>query len=474
VPPRRRVAATVAEPPPRPRAAGARGPRRPARAGIPAGGGLSVERLTLENGLRVVVSPDRSSPVVGVAVYYDVGFRSEPQGRTGFAHLFEHMMFQGSANVTKMQHPHLVQGAGGTMNGSTHPDFTNYFEALPSNALELALFLEADRMRSLALTQENLDNQVAVVQNEIRVNVLNRPYGGFPWILLPPVAFDTFPNAHNGYGDFTELEAATLSDARDFFERFYAPSNAVLSVVGDVDVTRTLTLVRRHFGEIPGRPAPTRASFAEPPLSADRRSVHHDRQAPTPAVALGWRAPDPEGRPREYLAMVVLAELLAEGDASRLRRRLVLDERVAIDVEAYLVTFGDPFEQRDPLLFTITAVHPGDIPVDTVVAGVDQELDRLATAGLEPGELARVQSLLSAQLLRRLDHVLGRTQQLAMFELLRGRAEAMQELPALIADLSEADVCAAAGRLRADHRAVLEVVPGGAGSAAAPSSGGPG
>jgi predicted Zn-dependent peptidase len=393
-------------------------------------------------------------------VYYDVGFRSEPQGRTGFAHLFEHMMFQGSANLGKMAHAHHVQGAGGTMNGSTHPDFTNYFEALPSNALELALFLEADRMRSLALTQENLDNQVAVVQNEIRVNVLNRPYGGFPWILLPPVAFDSFPNAHNGYGDFSELEAATLADARDFFERFYPPSNAVLCVVGDVDVTRALALAERHFGDIPGRPAPQRAPFAEAPLAAERRALHHDRQAPSPALALGWRAPDPDATPREHLAAVALAEVLAEGDASRLRRSLVLDLRIAIDVEAYLGTFGDPFEQRDPQLFTITAVHPGEVGVDTVIDAVDRELDRVATDGLEPGELARVQALLCAQLLRRLDHVLGRTQQFAMFELLRGRAEAVYELPERVAEVGEADIRAAAARLRASHRAVLELVPG--------------
>jgi zinc protease len=422
---------------------------------------ISLERFTLANGLRVVLAPDRSAPVVGVCVHYDVGFRSEPQGRTGFAHLFEHMMFQGSASVAKMEHPKHVQGAGGTFNGSTHPDFTDYFEALPSAGLELALFLEADRMRSVALTEENLSNQVAVVQNEIRVNVLNRPYGGFPWILLPPVAFDLFANAHNGYGDFTELAAATVADARDFFDRFYAPANAVLSVAGDLDVAATVRLVERHFGDIAARPAPVRGSFAEPPIEGERRAVHRDPLAPTPAVAMGWRTSDPDRAGEQFLAEVVLAEVLAEGDASRLQQRLVLGDRLAVSAEAYVGLMGDPFEQRDPLLATVTAVHPAEVAVGDVVHAVDEELARLATDGLEPGELARVQARLSAQLLRRLDQVLGRTLQLGMFELLRGDAPGVAELPERLSAVTGEQVRAAAGRWAGAGRAVLELAAGG-------------
>ena len=169
-----------------------------------------IERFRLDNGLRVVLAPDHSAPVVGVAVLYDVGIRSEPEGRTGFAHLFEHLMFQGSANLEKLAHFRYVQGSGGTFNGSTHFDYTDYFETLPAGALERALFLEADRMRGPTLTEANLRNQVDVVKEEIRVNVLNRPYGGFPWLRLPPVMFDTFPNAHDGYGSFEDLESATV------------------------------------------------------------------------------------------------------------------------------------------------------------------------------------------------------------------------------------------------------------------------
>src|SRR5581483_2638172 len=237
---------------------------------------------TLGNGLRVLIAPDRSAPVVGIAVLYDVGFRSEPEGRTGFAHLFEHLMFQGSATLEKLEHFRYVESSGGTFNGSTHFDYTNYFEALPSNALERGLFLEADRMRGPRITEENLANQLDVVKNEIRVNVMNTPYGGFPWIYLPGVLFDTFPNSHNGYGGFDDLESATTEDAADFFRRYYAPGNAVLAVAGDLDADKTMALIEKHFAGIKRRRTPKRPDFGEPPLTAERRATHNDPQAPIP------------------------------------------------------------------------------------------------------------------------------------------------------------------------------------------------
>ena len=247
---------------------------------------FDLTHVTLPNGLRVVLAPDRSAPVVGIAVLYDVGFRSEPEGRTGFAHLFEHLMFQGSANLEKLAHFRYVQSSGGTFNGSTHPDYTNYFEAMPSNALERGLFLEADRMLSPRINEENLANQIAVVKEEIRVNVLNRPYGGFPWLELPPVLFDTFPNAHNGYGDFVDLESATVDDAADFFNRYYPPSNAVLAVAGDIDIEQTVALIEKHFGPIKKRKAAKRPDFGEPLLTSERRASAKDAHAPIPAVAM--------------------------------------------------------------------------------------------------------------------------------------------------------------------------------------------
>ncbi len=436
------------------RRAATRGPVRAPALAFP------VTRATLDNGLRVVVSEDRSSPVVAVAVYYDVGFRSEPEGRTGFAHLFEHLMFQGSANLGKTEHFTQVQGNGGTLNGSTHLDYTNYYELMPSGALELALFLEADRMRSVALTQENLDNQVAVVQNEIRVNVMNRPYGGFPWILLPPVLYATFTNSHNGYGDFVDLESATLQDAQGFFDRYYAPGNAVLSVVGDVDPEEVLRLAAQHFGDIPARDVPARGDFAEPPPAGEVRHVHHDPLAPAPAVAVAWRVPDPADL-EAYLPYVVLAEVLTDGDASRLQDRMLMKDRTATSIGGYLGIMGDPLDARDPTPFLIEVHHPAEVSADVVLATVDEELARLAADGLDDAELARTVARMRARYLREVDPVLGRAQAMAVCEQQRGRAELVNEVPGLLDAVTREQVQAAAATLRGD-RAVLELRPGGA------------
>jgi zinc protease len=419
-----------------------------------------AERFTLDNGLRVVLAPDRSAPVVGVAVVYDVGIRSEPEGRTGFAHLFEHLMFQGSANLEKLAHFRHVQGAGGTFNGSTHLDYTDYFETLPSNALERALFLEADRMRGPRLTEENLRNQVDVVKEEIRVNVLNRPYGGFPWLKLPPVMFETFPNAHDGYGSFDDLESATVTDAAEFFDRYYACGNAVLTVSGDLDVAETLALVERHFGDVPARPAPTRPDFAEPDLRAERRTSYTDPLAPLPAVAAAWRVPDPVGDFAGYLPYVVLAEVLTDGDASRLVGRLVLRDRTVTTVGGYLSFMGNPFDVRDPTALLLQAHLPPGGDVDKVLRTVDEELDRLATDGLDEGELARIQARMATHLLRDTDAVLNRALTMAVLEQQRGDPALLNSLPRLIGEVTEAQIREAAAALHPDRRAAIEVVAG--------------
>ena len=423
---------------------------------------FDLHQVTLSNGLRVVLAPDRSAPVVGIAVLYDVGIRSEPEGRTGFAHLFEHLMFQGSANLEKLEHFRYVQSSGGMFNGSTHFDYTNYFEALPSNALERGLFLEADRMLSPRITEENLANQIAVVKEEIRVNVLNRPYGGFPWLELPPVLFDTFPNAHNGYGGFVDLESATVEDATDFFHRYYAPANAVLAVAGDLDVDETVELIGKHFGGIPKRRRPVRPDFGEPPLASERRAVTTDAHAPIPAVAIGYRVPDPVAQLDEHLAGVLLSEILTEGDASRLQRRLVHRDRLVTDVSAYLGEFGDPFDERDPTAFTITAHYPNPESLERILAAVDEELARVAADGLEPGELDRVRTRAVSVLFREMDAVLSRALEFAKFELIFGRAELISELPDRLTAVTGADVQAAAAALSPERRAVVELIAGGA------------
>jgi len=433
----------------------------PATATLPS---LSFELIhhRLNNGLQVVLAPDRRAPVVGIGVVYDVGFRSEPQGRTGFAHLFEHLMFQGSANLEKLEHFRYVQASGGIFNGSTHLDYTNYYEALPAHALERGLFLEADRMRSPRITAENLQNQIDVVKEEIRVNVLNRPYGGFPWLMLPEVLYTTFPNAHNGYGGFEDLTNATVDDAAGFFDTYYAPSNAVLCVAGDLDAEPTLDMIEHHFGGLRKRRKPARPTFGEPAPTGELRREYHDPMAPTPALAIGYRVPDPNADLHVYLASVLLAEILSEGDASRLQRSLVQSQRLVNDAAAYLGTFGDPLEERDPTRLNISARYSDRAQTEQVIAAVDAELDRLATDGTEPGELDRVKVRLASIVFHELDQVVNRSLEFSKFQTVFGDASVILQLPALLAQVSDADIRAAAARLRPDSRAIVELVPGGA------------
>jgi zinc protease len=421
---------------------------------------LAIERFSLPNGLRVVLNPDRSAPVVGIAVYYDVGFRSEPEGRTGFAHLFEHLMFQGSVSLDKGEADRLIEGNGGIMNGSTHPDFTVYVSQLPSNALDLGLFLEADRMRGARLTPDNLRNQIDVVKEEINVNVNNQPYGGFPWIDLPPVMFTSFNNAHNGYGSFVDLEAATVDDARDFFDRYYAPGNAVLAIAGDLDPSRTRALVERHFAAIEARPVPSLPDLHEPPPPAERRVRKPDPLAPMPAIAVAWRVPDPIAEVSEFLTTVVLADVLAGGDASRLYQRLIKRDRLAADVGGSMGAFGDPFEMRDPTVLQVLAWHPG-ASADDVLAAVDDEIAKVV-AGVSPAEIERVVASMVSGHLRQLDNVLQRAMVVGTFEQQRRQGELVNDLPQLVGAVTADGVAAAAERwLQSPGRAVLEVVPGG-------------
>jgi predicted Zn-dependent peptidase len=419
-----------------------------------------VERFRLGNGLRVVLMPDRSAPAVAIAMVYDVGFRSEPEGMTGFAHLFEHLMFEGSVTLEKGQHDKLVSGNGGVMNGSTRSDYTNYFEQLPSNALELGLYLEADRMRGLRLTDDNVQNQIAVVKEEIRVNVVNQPFGGFPWILLPPVMFTTFANAHNGYGSFVDLESATVDQASDFFDRYYAPGNATLVVAGDLEADRTMEMIERHFGPIPGRAVPPLASFAEAVPTEERRAIHHDPLAPLAALAVAYRVPDPINQWEDYVASAVLTDLLADGTASRLYQRLVKRDQRASHVGGMLGTFGDPFDMRDPTMLQLLAYHaPGD--VDPVVEAIDEEVAVVAAGGATEEEIDRVVTTMTAQTIRRLDDIMDRALAAACLEQQRGQAELLSELPASFAAVTPADIARVAGEwLQPGSRAVLEVVPG--------------
>ena len=383
----------------------------------------TVQRTTLRNGLRVVLLPDASAPVIGVAVYYDVGIRSEPEGRTGFAHLFEHLMFQGSASLGKMEHIRYVESSGGWLNGSTRLDYTNYYEALPAPALERALFLEADRMRSPAVTEENLANQIAVVEEEIRVNVHNQPYGGFPWLTLPAVLFETFPNAHDGYGAFAELESATVDDARDFFGHYYAPGNAVLAVSGDLDPDETLALVERHFGDIPRRRVPARPDFAEPAPTSERRQEHRRRaraRARGGARVAGARPGRPRGVPPG-------ARAGAPSWARATRRGCRAGSCSPTGPRPMRAATSPSWRTRStsatrpPSIAEVRLPEGGD--ADEVVRAIDEEIERVATDGVPADELAAWWPRASAELHQLADNVMERTLAAASYEQQRGRAE---------------------------------------------------
>src|ERR671938_446881 len=289
---------------------------------------IPVVYYKLPNGLKVVISEDHMAPVVTEAVCYTVGFRVEPKGRTGFAHLFEHMMFHGSANVKKFEHAKIVEANGGSLNGHTDFDYTNYFETLPSDRVETGLWLEADRIQSFDGSAENLKNQQSVVSEEIRVNVLNQPYASFEWIDLWQNAFQNWANSHNGYGDLADVNAATLEDVRSFFKTYYAPNNAVLTIAGDVDTEAVKKMVEKHFGNIPAQPAPPRPDLTEPAQAKDKRLSQTDRLANLPALAIGYHVP--EQNSPDYAATALLSLILQGDDSSRLYQWLVKEKELSI------------------------------------------------------------------------------------------------------------------------------------------------
>ncbi len=404
---------------------------------------MEIARRQLDNGLRVVVLPDRRAPVVGVAVFYDVGFRSEPEGRTGFAHLFEHMMFQGSEHVPKGMFDRLIMGNGGVLNGMTSPDYTVYYEIVPTSALDVTLFLEADRMRALDVSRENLDNQIDVVEEEIRMNVLNRPYGRFPWLLLPSVMFDTFPNAHDGYGAFDDLEAASLEDVRRFFRRFYAPSNALLVLSGDIDPDDAFGKAETFFGDIPTRRKPRTGPYREPALREVRRAEFPDPLAPAPALALGYRAPDPADL-EAILAIDVFTHVLADGKSSRLQQRLLRVDRSVTSVDAWVGEwpgFG-PLDMRDPTWSQIVAFYPESASRARIVAAIDDEVAR-ALGDLEDAEVHRVVNKMVAGYERHVDDLLQRALTAGPLELQRDAAELLPRIPEVLGGLDAAQVKAA-------------------------------
>jgi predicted Zn-dependent peptidase len=410
----------------------------------------------LPNGLRLIIAEDHLAPVVAVNLWYDVGSKHEVPGKTGFAHLFEHVMFQGSRNVAKAEHIALIQAAGGTMNGTTWLDRTNYFETVPSHQLELALWLEADRMGTLldALSQENLDNQREVVKNEKRWSYDNRPYGSWNEKLQAHLFPPEHPYHHTTIGSMEDLDAASVEDVSEFFRTYYAPNNAVLSVVGDVDPAAVRGWVERYFGGIPANPSiPPLGDMSLPPiLGEERREVVEDR-VPLPRVYVAFRAPV-FGDTR-LDALDIAAQVLAGGKGSRLHRRLVRDERIAQDV----ALFSLGFIGGASIAAGWATVRPGVQP-SRVETALHEELARIADEPVTDDELERARALIESDELGALSRVEERADRLSMYATLFDDPDLVNRMLARYLAVGADDIRAAAEAVfRPDNRVVLTYLP---------------
>ena len=417
---------------------------------------VPIQRHLLDNGLRVVMSRDPRAPLVAVNLWYDVGSKHEKAGKTGFAHLFEHMMFQGSANVEKGQHFSLVQAAGGTLNASTWLDRTNYFETLPGHELELALWLEADRMASLlpAMTQEKLDNQRDVVKNERRWSVDNQPYGSWDEKMQALVYPVGHPYHHSTIGSMEDLSAASLEDVRDFFATWYAPNNAVLTVAGDFETDEALAMIERHFG-----PIPANASLPAPPdmtvdalLGEEVRETVAD-QVPLPRIYLAHRIP--VFGTDAFDALDVAADILGAGRASRLYASLVREQQVAQDASVFVF----PIVGGASMFAMWVTARPG-VSIETLEAATLAELDRLASKGPSDADLERVNNLHAAHVAGMLERISERADRLSMYTCLFDQPERINEETSRWTAVDAARVTdALRASLRPENRVTLTYVP---------------
>jgi len=417
---------------------------------------VPIDRHQLPNGLRVILSQDNRAPIVAVNLWYDVGSRHEKPGKTGFAHLFEHVMFQGSAHVAKGEHFNLVQAAGGTLNASTWFDRTNYFETLPSHELELALWLEADRLASLlpAITQEKLDNQREVVKNERRWSVDNQPYGTWDEKMQELLFPESHPYHHPPIGSMEDLDAASLADVTEFFAAYYAPNNAVLTVAGDFDPATALAMIEKHFGPIPANPAiPDPPSIALDPILGEERRLEVPDQVQLPRIYAAYRMPT-FGSPG-FDALEVAIDLLGSGRAARLYRSLVREQQVAQDV----TTFAFPLVGGSAIFTIWVTARPGVAPA-RLEAALWTELDRLTTDGPSDEELERVRNLHAAGVESSLERISERADRLSMFACLFDQPERINAEVSRYAGVDAARVREGmAASLRPDNRVVLTYVP---------------
>ena len=419
---------------------------------------IPVVYYKLPNGLKVVISEDHIAPVVTVGVYYNVGFRLEPKGRTGFAHLFEHMMFQGSANVKKFEHAKFVEANGGSLNGHTDFDYTNYYQTLPSNRVELAIWLESDRMRSLDISAENLKNQQAVVSEEVRVNVLNQPYQLFEWISLWENAFTNWNNSHNGYGELAEINAATIEDVRSFFKTYYAPNNAVLTIVGDVDANEVRKMVEKHFAGIPSQPMPARVDLSEPAQTKEKRVAQTDKLANLPALAIGYHLP-PQSSP-DYPAMALLVQILQSGESSRWYQRLLKEKELSLDLTGALNYFGNEFDYTGPMIMTTRTTYKPGHTADEIIKEMDAVIAELTAKGVTEKELADAKIQYRSNFFSQLEGSMGKTHLLSVLALFRDDPKQINSLLTPFENVTAAQIKSAAAKyLVATNRTVIDRVP---------------
>jgi len=415
---------------------------------------VPVEYHKLDNGLKVVLSPDPTAPIVTVAVYYNIGFRIEPRDRTGFAHLFEHMMFQGSQNMGKMEFIRLIEGMGGVLNGSTRFDFTNYFEIVPSHKLETVLWAEADRMKGLDITQENLTNQQGVVINEVNNAVHNAPYGGFPWLDMPQYANENWFNAHNFYGDIDDVAAATLEDVQAFFDTYYTPNNAALVVAGDFEPAEALEMIEKYFGDIEAVERPELPDISEPVQEKEKRFSKDDRLANRPALA--------ERNTPEYFAMGLINEILLQGEDSLLYQALVKQEGLTGSVDGGINMLGNMYNYNGPMLITAYLFYDDISATETIMSAVDAVIEEIRTQLVAQDVLDRALVKLRSGLYDTLGGFFGfgRADLMASFALFDDQPERINSLEAQFESVTpELIMKTAAEYLSSNNRTLLTIVP---------------
>ena len=413
---------------------------------------LTLRREVLPNGLRVVLNPEPTIPTVAVAVYYDVGSRNEVRGRSGFAHLFEHMMFQGSANVANDEHFALINRRGGSANGTTSEDRTNYYETLPSNDLALGLWLEADRMQSLAITNENFENQRIVVVQEREQSYGNQAYA-LSFLRINELAYgDYWPYAHSTIGDMADLTAAPLSAVQEFWNSYYAPNNAVVSVAGDFDPDEAMRLITEYYGDIPRREVIPYNPPALEAQTAERTDVMYDPHADLPGMHITWHIP-PNREPDHY-ALELLAMILGDGDSSRLYRTLVHEEEILADIS---VSTDD---RRGPDLFSMFALLTEGHSAEEVRPRIYEAIERIAREGVPDREMQRVRNRVRTYFLVGLQANMDRAQNFAEFEMYFGDARLLTTEVDHYMAVSSADIQRVAGQYFAPtNRTVLDVIP---------------